>query len=70
MLPPGGNAPNGGGAEFWNTSPSSMKNMKDAMYESEQRRLALVEKLREAHDTLQVCVNEEFTFSYIYDIIQ
>eukprot|EP00057_Strongylocentrotus_purpuratus_P023608 XP_011678082.1 PREDICTED: trichohyalin [Strongylocentrotus purpuratus] len=53
VLPPGGNASNGGGAEYWNTSPSSMKNMKDAMYESEQRRLALVEKLREAHDTLQ-----------------
>ncbi|XP_041464987.1 myosin-11-like isoform X3 [Lytechinus variegatus] len=49
---PGGNTSTSG-AEFWNTSPSSMKNMKDAMYESEQRRLALVEKLREAHDTLQ-----------------
>ena len=28
--------------------------MQDAMYESEQRRLVLVEKLREAHETLQV----------------
>ena len=44
----------GVGEEYWNTSPGSMKNMKDSMYESEQRRLALVEKLREAHDTLQV----------------
>ncbi|XP_071479005.1 uncharacterized protein [Diadema antillarum] len=51
------------GEDFWNTSPSSVKNMKDAMYESEQRRLALVEKLREAHETLQtqterLCSNE------------
>ena len=45
----------GVGEEYWNnTSPGSMKNMKDSMYESEQRRLALVEKLREAHETLQV----------------
>ena len=40
----------------WSISPASgaIKDRHDAMYESEQRRLVLVEKLREAHETLQV----------------
>ena len=36
------------------TTSGALKNLQDGMYESEQRRLALVEKLREAHETLQV----------------
>lgn len=42
--------------ESWMNTPGSgaLKNLRDAMYESEQRRLALVEKLKEAHETLQV----------------
>ncbi|XP_038076508.1 myosin-9-like isoform X2 [Patiria miniata] len=41
--------------EPWSMSSTSgaLKNLQDGMYESEQRRLALVEKLREAHETLQ-----------------
>ncbi|PIK60249.1 putative trichohyalin [Apostichopus japonicus] len=41
--------------ESWMNTPGSgaLKNLRDAMYESEQRRLALVEKLKEAHETLQ-----------------
>ncbi|XP_033634679.1 myosin-11-like isoform X2 [Asterias rubens] len=41
--------------EHWGVSSTSgaLKNLQDGMYESEQRRLALVEKLREAHETLQ-----------------
>ena len=44
--------------EHWGVSSTSgaLKNLQDGMYESEQRRLALVEKLREAHETLQVCL--------------
>ena len=43
--------------EPWSISPASgaNKDIHDAMYESEQRRLVLVEKLRDAHETLQVC---------------
>lgn len=42
--------------DSWMNTPGSgaLKNLRDAMYESEQRRLALVEKLKEAHETLQV----------------
>ncbi|XP_070542149.1 LOW QUALITY PROTEIN: uncharacterized protein [Ptychodera flava] len=44
------------GNEYWNPSSSnvmSVKGLKDALQESEQRRLALVDKLRDAHATLK-----------------
>ncbi|XP_022109970.1 myosin-11-like isoform X2 [Acanthaster planci] len=41
--------------EPWGLTGASgaLKSLQDGMYESEQRRLTLVEKLREAHETLQ-----------------